>query len=475
MDYLSLIDEYRDEMVQTLSDIVKIKSVGEDGVDTQDRGFLPFGKGVHTAFEFMMDIARREGFAVFNADNYGGHIDFDGNGTSEEIMGIIGHLDVVPEGEGWLYPPYSGTITDDKVYGRGTTDDKGPVIAAFYAMKALKDAGFVPSKKIRLILGLDEETNWIGIEKYFEKVEKPTFGFTPDAMFPAIHGEKGTLSFKLAKKFTVTKEKGLELRSFTGGTASNAVADRARVIVRDEKPETYDKIKELAAAYRKETGYKINTKGIGKTLEITSEGVSAHAAFLEDGLNAISVMMDFLGRLDFVSDDVTDFISFYNEHIGFNLYGEKIGCGLSDEVSGNLTFNVGMVEVDAEAATLTIDVRFPVTLNEEMVYGGIMSVLDANGIGLIKGGTMAPIYIPADGELITTLMDVYKEYTGDVESKPLVIGGATYARACEGIVAFGANFPGDPDLAHQKDEHIEIDKLVLTAKIFADAIYRLTK
>ncbi len=475
MDYLSLIDEYREEMVHTLSEFASIRSVNDSGIDTSDKGFLPFGKDVHTAFEFMTDIARRDGFEVFNADNYGGHIEWNGNGDSDDIMGIIGHIDVVPEGDGWMYPPYSGTVTDDKIYGRGTSDDKGPVIAAFYAMKALKDAGFAPTKTIRLILGLDEETDWIGIEKYFEKAGKPTFGFTPDGMFPAIHGEKGTLTFKLARKFAASKEKGLELRSFVGGTASSAVPDKARVIVRDERPAAYDKIKELAAEYRKETGYKLNVRGIGKTLEITSEGIAAHAAFLENGLNAVSIMMDFLGRLTFVNDDTADFIDFYNKHIGFELYGQSIGCGFSDEISGNLTFNVGMIEADQEAATLTVDVRFPVTCTGDEVYEGMMPALDRSSIGLIKEEMMLPVYMPADGEIITMLTDVYREHTGDTASEPLVIGGATYARACEGIVAFGAGFPGDVNTAHRKNEYIEIDKLVLTAKIYADAIYRLTK
>lgn len=474
-DYLNLIDQYKDEMVETLSEFIKVKSVEGAPVDTPDKGYLPFGQDVQNAFEFMMNLARKEGFEVFNADNYGGHIEMPGDGSSDEIMAVVGHIDVVPEGDGWTYPPYSGTVVDGKVYGRGTSDDKGPVIAGFYAMKALKDAGFVPSRRIRLILGLDEETNWIGIEKYFERTEKPTFGFTPDADFPAIHGEKGNAQFKLAKKFAASKEKGLELRSLTGGTAPNAVAGRARAILRDEKAGSYDKIKEIAAEYRKETGYKVNTKGIGKTLEITTEGIPAHAATPYDGLNAVSVMMDFLGRLDFASDDVSDFIDFYNSHIGFNLYGENIGCGLSDEESGKLTFNTGIIELDSEAASITIDVRYPVTKTAEDVYEGILPVLDKNGIGLIKLSEMAPIYLPTDGRLITTLMNVYREHTGDTESKPLVIGGATYARACEGVVAFGAIYPGDAELAHQKDEYIEIDKLVLSTKIFADAIYRLAK
>lgn len=261
------------------------------------------------------------------------------------------------------------------------------------------------------------------------------------------------------------------------------VADYARVVIRSDKMQDYDKVKQLAAAYREEKctatghpacGSKINCKGVGKSLEITTQGVSAHGASPEQGVNAISVMMDFLGGLDIINDDISEFISFYNNHIGFELDGVSMGCGLSDEPSGNLIFNVGEVAMEGEALMLTINIRYPVTCDDEDVYNAMMPVINKYNLGIIKIKLQEPIYIPSDDPLIKTLMEVYSHHTGDTESEPVVIGGGTYARAAKNIVAFGCVFPGDPDLAHQKNECISIESLVLNAKIFADAIYRLT-
>lgn len=485
-DYLKLIDEYTDEMIAVLQELVRIRSVEAEPVETLEKGLLPFGAGVQEAFEYMLARGEADGFETENVDNYGGHIEFGGYeldedgeivGTSEEIMGILGHLDVVPEGDlsGWKFDPYEGVIEDGKIYGRGTDDDKGATLAAYFAMKALKDSGFVPAKKVRLILGLDEETNWDGMRYYLSKVKAPDFGFTPDADFPAINGEKGMLVFEIAKKFGKNVNKGLELRSISGGSAPNVVADYARAVVRDDISGNYDKIKELAAQFRNETGYKIVVRGIGKSLEITASGVSAHGATPWAGLNAVSVMMMFLQRLDIVNEDAAEFVEFYNKYIGFETDGKSIGCGFADEKSGKLVFNIGMIEMDTKSVRLTVNVRYPVTVNSDAVYEGMMPVLNKYNLGVIKEKDMKPIYIEEDSKFITTLMDVYRKHTGDCESKPLVIGGGTYAKACEGIVAFGPLFPGEPEYAHQPNECIKIENLVLAAKIYADAIYSLTK
>ncbi len=487
MEYLKLIDNYKDDMIKMVQELVAIKSVEDKPAPN-----APFGEGVAEAFHYMLKKAEEEGFESENIDNYGGHIEFGGytldekgeiEATSEEIMGIIGHLDVVPEGKDWKYEPYAGHIEDGKIFGRGTIDDKGPIVAAFFAMKALKESGYIPEKKVRLILGLDEETNWKGMKYYLSKVKAPDFGFTPDAEYPAIHGEKGILVFQLAKKLGKTLAKGIELRSLSGGHAANMVADYARAVVRADKTDKYEKIKELVANYRDEKcsekghpayGSKLNCKGVGKSLEIVAHGVSAHGASPECGVNAISVLMDFLGQLDIINDDVHDFIEFYNTHLGFEIDGTNMGCGLSDEPSGKLILNVGKVELEGEALILTLNVRFPVTLNEDIVYDSIMPVVNKYNMGIIKIKVQDPIYMPADDPMIKTLMDIYIEHTGDKESKPIVIGGGTYARAAKNIIAFGSVFPGEPELAHQKDEYIEIDKLIINAKIFADSIYRLT-
>lgn len=484
-EYLNLIDSYREEMTEMLSELVQIRSVEGVPEETAEKGLMPFGAGVQAALEYMLDKAKQDGFDTENVDNYGGHIEFGGytlsadgeiTGTSDEVMGILGHLDVVPEGTGWDLDPYSGKIEDGKVFGRGSEDDKGPVLAAYYAMKALKNSGFAPEKKVRLILGLDEETNWKGMDYYFSKVAPPSFGFTPDADFPAIHGEKGILVFQLAKKFSKSVGKGLELRSMSGGSAPNMVADHARAVVRDSSTrsaEVYADLRARAAAYREETGRKITVRGIGKNLEITAAGVSAHGAVPWKGENAISILADFLGGFSFVNEDASEFLEFYNRCIGFETDGTSLGCGLSDEPSGKLVLNVGMIELSPESASVTINVRYPVTLSAEDVYETLSPVLREYDLGVVKGKSQDPVYMPADSPLITTLMEVYREHTGDTESKPLIIGGGTYARACSGIVAFGPLFPGDPASAHQKNEWVAVDKLVLAAKIYADAIARL--
>ena len=475
-NYLNLIDDYKDEMIKTLQELIAIRSVA--GEPTAE---APFGQGVQDAFEYMLQRAKAEGFETENIDNYGGHIEFGGflldeeghvEGTSDEIMGILGHLDVVPEGKDWDFEPYGGEIVEDRIYGRGTIDDKGPTVAAFYAMKALKDSGIVPEKKVRLILGLDEETGWKGMEYYLKRVKHPDFGFTPDGEFPAIHGEMGILIFDVVKKLgkTPANAKGISLRSMTGGNAANMVADHGRVVI---KADSYDAIREKVAEFKQSTGYQINAKGIGKNLEISTLGVSAHGARPEKGLNAVSVLMKFLEDLTFDNEDLNDFIDFYNKHIGFEVSGESLGCGLSDEPSGKLVLNVGMVKIDEEAASLTINIRYPVTMNEEQVYGAMLPVINKYNMGIVKKSHQLPIYLPKDDPMITTLMDVYKEHTGDVECEPLVIGGGTYARAVKNTVAFGAVFPGEPELAHQKNEYISITNLVKCAKIFADVIFRL--
>lgn len=463
-----IINQKQDEIIGTLQQFIAIPSVS-----VRTPGDKPFGEDVDRAFKFMLEKAENDGFETFNADNYGGHIDF--RGESGEVMGILGHIDVVPEGRGWDYEPYSATVSDGRIYGRGAIDDKGPVIASYYAMKALKSAGFKPDKTIRLILGLDEETDWEGMEYYFTKVRKPDFGFTPDGEFPAIHGEKGIIVFDIADKFGKSQTKGIELRSVKGGNAANMVADHARAIVLSEDKAEYEKIKEMLAELRRQKGYRVTQKQIGKSLEIAVQGVSAHGARPELGVNAVSVMMDILGHINFANDDMNSFIDFYNTHIGFETDGNSMGCGLSDEPSGRLVFNVGMIDMSQKSVNLTINIRYPVTFDEDKVYEAMMPVINRYDMGIVKGEHKAPIYMPADSPLISTLMKVYREQTGDMDTPPLVIGGGTYARAAGNIVAFGACMPGEEEMAHQKNEYIKIDNLMLITRIYVQAIYELVR
>ncbi len=488
MEYEKYLLENQEEMVKALQEALRYNSEGGDRVETADGQVYPFGEGVQKCFEAVLKMGQDMGFEAVNVDNYGGHIDFVGtgeDGKAPKILGIIGHLDVVPAGSGWDFEPYGAEVKDGMVYGRGTTDDKGPVISCLYAMKALKDSGYEPKNTIRLIIGLDEETNWKGIEYYFNKVERPDFGFTPDGDFPIINGEKGILTFELAKKFEKVQEKGLELRSFSGGTASNSVADTAKAVVRysyedkkankdEEVAKQYDRIKSLAEAYREKTGYKLSVKGAGKSLEISSVGKAAHGAKPDAGLNAVSILMEFLGQLSFVNEGHNEFIHFFNKHIGFELDGKSMGIAMEDEPSGKLTFNVGIGYMDEEVGKVVINVRYPVTADDEDIYNRFKGILEEYDLGIIKEKASKPIFKDVENPMIKDLMDIYQKHTGDYENKPLVIGGGTYARATDNIVAYGALFPGDPDVMHQKNECLSLERFYQMTKIYAEAIYKLS-
>ncbi len=464
------IDMLRDEIIENLRSLISIKSVAED----HEGSIYPFGEEVQKSMEFMFSLAAKENMPYKNIDNYGGHIDLSLEG-GKEIMGILCHLDVVPEGTGWTKEPFGGEVVDGKLYGRGAIDDKGPTIAAFYAMKALKNAGVVLSKRVRLILGLDEETNWKGIKYYLNKEEAPDFGFTPDGDFPVIHGEKGILVFDLGKKIGKVIGKGIELRSIKGGNAANMVPDYCRVVIFAENNKAYEDIKEKAKIYIEKTGKEVKIKPVGKSIELTTKGVSAHGASPQLGENAISAMFGFLGNINFLSEDVNDFVKFYNEHIGFEINGKKVGCFFEDEPSGETIFNVGVVEGDGKILKITINVRYPVTITEQDIFSSMETIFNQYNIGLIKGKHEKPIYVPADSELILEFMDIYQKWTGRKEDKPMVIGGGTYARAVKNVYAFGPTFPGEGKNAHQKDEYIEVEQLIQLTKIYAEAIYRLAK
>ena len=461
-NYLDILAGYREEMFETLRELVSIESVV-----SEPKGDLPFGEEVEKAFRTALAKCEEFGFETYDADHFGGHAE---TGEGGECMGILAHLDVVPLGEGWDYDPLAGTIENGRMYGRGTNDDKGPAVAAMYAMRAVKESGAKFHKRVRLIFGLDEEVGeWEGIYKYFEKAGVPDFGFTPDADFPLVQAEMGILVFDLVKKFKKGPKQGYVLKSIQGGRAYNMVADRCAAVITGDNAA----IKSKVEAYREHTAYEISCKARGRSMEVITQGVPAHGAHPEKGVNAISIMMDFLKEIPFENEDVCDFIEFYNKKIGFNLHGWQIGVGLKDEISGDLIWNTGVIDVNEERGSLTINVRYPVTGNEEEVYAGMAPHLDEYQVGVVKGPHKEGIYIPADDPLIVTLMDIYQKHTGDTKTAPIVTGGGTYARAMNHGVAYGIKFPGEEATEHQKNEYIDLDNMMKAAAIYAEAIYRL--
>lgn len=462
MNFNEAIQNMQADIIQSTQEVLKFRSI-EGPAD----GDMPFGKAVHDCLIYTLNLADRLGFKTKNVDNYAGHAEI---GQGDEIVGILVHLDVVPEGDGWDYDPYGGQIVDDKIYGRGTLDDKGPAIATLYAMKAIVDSGVELNKRVRIIFGTNEETGWQGINYYLEHEDTPNLAFTPDAEFPACHGEKGITVFELTKDIDeILDDGGIEILSIKGGNAANMVPDWAEAEIVESYP-----IQPILDAYMKDRGGDLRLEKKESTTTIYSKGISAHGSTPEVGVNAISHLLSFLNVLDIQIGDQASFIRTFDRTIGLEYNGQRAGCGFSDQDSGKLTFNVGTVEINKDIAKLVVNVRYPITTPLASVENGIKNTFKPLGIEYKLYDHMAPIYFPKDHELITKLMKVYQEHTGDM-SEPITMGGGTYARAMKNAVAFGGVFPGDPELAHQKNEYITIDNLIKTSQIYASAIYELAK
>ena len=446
--------DYKEEVIKSMQEAIRIKSVEEPALPG-----MPFGEGPAKALNHFLELGEKLGFESTNFDNYAGHIDF---GEGEETLAILGHVDVVPEGEGWDYDPYGGIIANGNLYGRGTLDDKGPMIICMYAMKAIKDSGVKLNKKIRMILGANEETNWGCMDHYFGtlKMPQPTLAFTPDSSFPVTFAEKGIMQVVFTKEL---ETKGITIQ---GGKAFNSVAESCEMTFPKELLGTLEaKISE----YNSKSEYKMEIKGD----KLISYGKSSHGARPQSGYNAISALMGILEGVDL--GEISEFVTFYNSKIGMEYNGISMGIGFEDADSGKLTLNIGKIEIKDGKVELSIDIRYPVTIKKEEVLKGLDAVSSNNNFKFTIKSETAALYAPKDTVLVKTLMEVYKEITGDIDAEPVAIGGGTYARAVDNGVAFGALLSDQEDNMHQKNEYLDLSKLDTLLKIYVEAIYRLAK
>lgn len=458
------IDQYKEDIIKSTQETLRIKSVKGPAKEN-----MPFGEGPALALQSFLKEAEEMGFETKNLNNYAGYIEF---GQGDETVGILAHLDVVPEGDGWNFDPYGGIIDDGNIYGRGAMDDKGPAIAILYAMKALKDTDTKLSRKVRLILGTDEEAGWGCMDHYFKHEEAPNISFTPDADFPVIHAEKGIIVFDLTYELK-DDESAIKLVDIKGGNAPNMVPDYAEALL---KVDDYSSLEEKYNQYKKTNNYPVSIREDKGQVVVSATGVSAHGSTPEKGENAIDYLADFLFNIFPKESGAYEFLEIYKKRIAFKNHGEDIGCGFEDEVSGKLAFNTGMIKSEDNKLVLTINVRYPIHNTAEEVYKGIRDNLSGTSMVLVEDDSdMKPLYVPEDNELVTKLMEVYREETGDLDAKPVVTGGGTYARALDNAVAFGPSFPGQKDVAHQKNEFISIDHLIKITRIYTRAIYELAK
>lgn len=466
MNWEAEVIRKKDDLIKDTQSFLQIESVldEEGGKEGQ-----PFGENVDQALQYMLKKGEDEGFTVKNVDGYAGHIEY---GEGEDIVGVLCHVDVVPAGDGWTTPPFSADIRENKIFARGAIDDKGPTMAAFYALKMLKDTGMKLSKKIRMIIGTDEESDWRCVDHYFKHEEMPQIGFAPDADFPIIHAEKGIVDAIVSFTYQRTEQhQRYTLKQFTSGMRLNMVPDDSTATVTAAQERDAESLKTAFEAYLADNQLSGEVKNVADGLHFTLKGESVHAMEPAHGINAGIHMANFLcgQKLD---EDGLAFTSQINALFDQDTRGKKLGIACKDDISGDLTLNVGTIRyTQSEEAKLGLNVRYPVTADGKDVKKGIEGI---KGATLLKFDDSPPHHVSKDHPLVKTLQRVYEEQTGD-PAHLIAIGGGTYARSLKAGVAFGPLFPGRPDCAHQKDEFIEIDDLLRATALYAQAMYELAK
>ncbi|WP_267200780.1 M20 family metallopeptidase [Limosilactobacillus kribbianus] len=435
-------EQEQQEAVKTLERLISVQSYNQPAEDG-----APFGRGIRNALDEMMKICDELGFKTYeDPDGYYGYAEV---GEGEKVFGVICHLDTVPAGDlaTWDHDPFKGTVVNNAIYGRGSQDDKGPGIAALYAVKALMDAGYHFNQRIRFIYGTDEEILWRGIAQYNKKESQIDIGISPDAEFPLIYAEKG-----LEQAYLVGP--GTDKLHISLKNAFNAVPDKA----------VYDgpKQDEVKAALDRH-----NFKYTSDDKSITVIGKSVHAMLAPEGTNAVL-------RLAIALDEVFDFkpLDFFGKLFKEDATGTNVLGDVKDE-SGHLTFNISSLEINEKETRMQIDLRIPVTVDRDKLLDKLNENVAPYELKYAPFDYVAPLYVPKDSKLIQTLMEVYKDQTGDTTATPQISGGATFARTMHNCVAFGGMLPTTPDYMHQANEQWPLPDMFKAMEIFAQAIKKL--
>ncbi len=457
------IDAHREEMIEDICGLCRINS--EKMPAEED---MPYGPGAAECLDAALDMAEEYGFEVTDYDGYVGAVDFDS--TLKKQLDILAHLDVVPAGGGWkVTDPFKPVEKDGRLYGRGTADDKGPAVAALYAMRAVKELGIPLKKNVRLILGTDEECGSSDIEHYYAAEKEAPMTFSPDGEYPVINVEKGRLPGHFTARFEGS-EALPRLVELSAGTKINVVPGKAEAVVEGMEPAV---LSETAKAVEEETGVRFMIGQEGGLCRITAIGVGAHASTPEDGKNAVTALLALLDRLPLApcaQTRVLKALAGLQPH--GDLHGAALGVDMEDEVSGRLTLVLSIIKMTETGLDGEFDSRVPVCGNEENVLEVIREKMAGEGITLHNKEMTPPHQVDGDSPFIRTLLNAYERYTGR-EGKCIAIGGGTYVHHLKNGVAFGAAMPETDNRMHGADEFAVVEELLVSAKIFAQVIVDL--
>ena len=460
IDFKQEVLNHKEDLLKDLFELLSVRSIL--GTDITEE--TPFGSGPREALDLILSFGKRDGYKTKLVENKAGHIEV---GQGEELFGILGHVDVVPVVEAdWTSHPFKPEIRDGKIFARGSLDDKGPTMAAYYAVKLLDKLGVKWNKRVRVIVGSDEETAFRCVEAYFKHEEQPASGFTPDAMFPLVYAEKARATFDHKLKFVDEDgQYNYKLVKFNGGQVLNMVVASAKAELEGEASDIKEKFENFLAQEKLEGEVEV-----GNTIKLTLKGKAAHGSTPQYGINGATKLAEFLSTLGLDANG-KNFVDYIVEKLANDPFGEKLGIDYSDNEMGEATYNYGILEYDLERkiGLVSTDCRHPKKFDLVDRLNGIK----VDNIDIEVTSTKEAHYVPKDDELVTTLMDVYRKHTGDTKNDAFVLGGGTYARCLKKGVAFGLLFPGKEDTMHQANEYLEVEDLLLATAIYAEGIYKL--
>ncbi len=475
-DFLNYLDgwieEHKDEILSSLLELISIPST-----DQPPEEKMPFGPEIAKAFHVFLKKAEGFGFETRNVDGYAVHAQY---GSGDKLIMALTHVDIVPIGSGWSRKPY-GEIYDGKVFGRGAQDNKGPTIACLYALKAIKDSGLPLNNRIRLVVGGNEESGFRCVRHYFQVEELPDYGFSPDACFPLVYAEKGSMKIKVT---ATIKPGAVSLIEVLGGERVNIVPGKARAtlkVTQGQEAATIEHLKERIPEVEKRVGgpgpLSFDFSVVPGRVNIESKGVACHASVPWEGTNALAALLHLISAL---KDDLGSWKEVEFLARAADIYGRGLNIKSKDDISGDLSCNLGLCqtqEIDGGIVLTGIyDIRYPVKVSGKELKDRALSqeTPKSGDVKVEVTGLSKSHYSDPDSFLVKTLMRIYREETGD-DSPPITLGGGTYARVIPGGVAYGPVRPGTEATAHQPDEFIAIHDLLLLVKICARAMYELAK
>lgn len=474
------VDERKEALLGDLIPLLAIPSVNDPSTAGPGQ---PRGRDSASALDYMMKLAAKNGMAAASIEGIVGYVEYGASDAAapaadDDYIAVLCHLDVVPATGEWTTPPFEPWIRDGKLYARGAIDDKGPAMAAFYALKIVKELGLPMKHKVRLIFGIDEETGMACMDVYNKREHPPLAGFAPDAVFPIVHAEKGQVNGRIARKAKEeagsgdSVEEGLALMKMRSGTAANMVPDDARATVRGSEADL-NRLSDAFQRYCEQCGLEGGAlKTEGEDLELRLRGVSAHGMEPQRGVNAGLKLIRFLASQP-MDEEARCFLDCCEVFFADDVLGEKLGIACSDEVTKELTLNVGVMGYErGKESYLQPNIRFPISANGEDIISVIADKVASYGFAWGNTVVKQPHHVPAEHPLIQTLQRIYEEETG-LPPELLSTGGGTYACKLAFGVAFGALFPGSESTAHQPDEHVDIDELMKATVLYARAIYEL--